>query len=661
MKESLVVPQGMVPIANGEAAPGGTSLLAINVRERERSLQVTGSPATSGQIDAGDRLLLIHDGHYVTCNGSDVKIDGGRVATASSDILGAHAIGGIVVVITTSGLMYLSPVGSQWVVLDPNDAVPRLRFSTNVGSMTADIRAYAFASPYSQWQAPLMSVDTTALEGQLRTAWNALNNDCRAEGRHTAPMLVRWAVRLKDGTHLWMSDPVRVGDETLANAQRISANVTTSSSAFTGIEASVLSMLHYGVDITVEQDVAPEWLPLVDAIDVFATSEAQLLSASRVLDYRCLTRTTGGREYVLEMGLARCSAAAITAQLSSSPWHLMATAPVSSHIAGTDFVAPVQSLDLTNEACLSIGRMMSLNDVVCSTATGGRLYCCTSAGDIIVSAPGNAFVEAHRRGVLGTSPLALSVMTRPLYSGGFGRYPVYVFTSDGIYTVPQTSQGTLGEARLVDRTVIRAAVRPVEAGRDVWFVSRHGHLCRLYGSQMNVVHRDVDCVAMTWCNAHNELWLLPSSGDPTVVMASGRMSRRTVAAAQLYGDALHAVAVTASGVVLDLEQETAVVMSVLWRSHPVALDPLMAAAVHRVVWHIRGDGLNLNLDVIGQRGIMAQDRPISHLTINGHVDQPLAAPTVAVQARTMRMKLAGEAMTGTLVLPSLIYWSKAKH
>ena len=658
MKETLVIPQGMVSLANGEAAPCGTARQAVNVRERERSLQVAGAPAVVGQIDAGDRLLLIHDGHYVTCSGRDVKIDGMRVVAATGDVLDAHVVGGLVVIVTRSGLIYLSQRDAQWVVLDPRDAVPVLTFGATVGSVSTDLPAYTFASPYSQWRAPLSSVDTSALEGQLRSSWTTLNNDCRAEGHHTAPMLVRWAVRLKDGTFLWMSDPVRVGDETLANAQRIAATVTTTSNAFTGIESTVLTLLHYDLDITVDRDIAPEWLPLVESIDVFATSEAQLLSDSHTLDYRCLTRTAGNREYVLEMGLARRSAAAIGAQLSSSSWRLVASAPVAVHITGNDFVAPRQSLTLTPDECSTIGVMMSLDDVSCSTTAGGRLYCCTSGGDIVVSAPGNALVEVHRRSVLGTLPLALSVMTRPLYSSGFGRYPVYVFTGDGIYAVPQTPQGTLGEARLVDLTVIAAGVRPVVAGRDVWFLSRHGHLCRLGGSQVGVVLRDVDVVAMTWCNAHEELWLLPSSGHPTVVMTSGKTSRRTVAAAQLYGDTLHAVAVTAAGQVLDLEQETPSMMPVSWHSHPVALNALMAAAVHRVVWHITGDETALTLAVTGQRGIMSQHRPISSMTVNGAVDQPLAAPVMAVRGRTMCLALDGEAMTGTLVLPAIIYWSK---
>ena len=235
---------------------------------------------------------------------------------------------------------------------------------------------------------------------------------------------------------------------------------------------------------------------------------------------------------------------------------------------------------------------------------------------------------------------------------------MYIFTDDGIYAIPQTPGGTLGEARLVDRTVAAADVEPVEAGRDIWFVSRHRHLCRLSGSQVTVVERDVDYKELAWCNAHNELWLLPEQGDPVVVMPSGAMSRRTVEADQLYSDALHAVAVTAAGVVLDLEQECCATMPVAWHSHPVGLDGLMGSRINRVVWQVRGDDVSLTLKVTGQRGIMAQDQDVCVMVVNGSVDQPLASATMVLPARTFRLTATGEAVSGTLLLPCLLFTQK---
>lgn len=656
--QTRVIPRGMLPLDNGEAAPAGTASLALNVREREEALQVTGMPAATGEIGAGERLLLMSGSHHVTSCAGVVKIDGSEVAVIEGQIRGAHAIGPVIVIVADRGLTYLMWDGITWVTLDPADAVPQLTLTANTSTTSAAIESYTFAAPYSQWRAPLSAVDEAALGQSLRGVWRGLNDDCRAEGRHTAPMLVRWAVRLKDGTYLWMSEPQRIGDETLANVQRIMATVTTSNGGFTGIEATTLPFVSYGLNIAVTRDMAAEWLPLVAAIDVFVTEEAQLLSASRSLDYRCLTRTSGGREYLLEMGLSRRSADAIAAQLAASSWRLIASAPAASHLSGQDFVAPLQPVTMTRGQCLSVGSMLHLEGVKCSTSAGGRLYCCTAGGEVIESAPGNAMVEFQRRSVLGALPLALTVVTRPLYSGGFGRYPVYIFTDDGIYAIPQTPGGTLGEARLVDRTVAAADVEPVEAGRDIWFVSRHRHLCRLSGSQVTVVERDVDYKELAWCNAHNELWLLPEQGDPVVVMPSGAMSRRTVEADQLYSDALHAVAVTAAGVVLDLEQECGATMSVAWHSQPVGLDGLMGSRIRRVVWQVRGDDVNLTLKVTGQRGIMAQDQDVCVMVVNGPVDQPLASATMVLPARTFRLTATGEAVSGTLLLPCLLFTQK---
>lgn len=658
IKETRVTPRGMMPLDNGEAAPAGAASLALNVREREQSLQVTGVPVATGEIGAGERLLLITGSHHVTCSDGVVKIDGTMVAMIDGPIRGAHAIGPVIVIVADQGLTYLMWHEERWVTLDPADAVPQLSFSANLSTTSADIEAYTFATPYSQWRAPLSAIDVSALGQSLRTTWSALNEDCRAEGRHTAPLLVRWAVRLKDGTYLWMSEPERIGDETLANAQRILADVTTGSGGFTGIEGATLPFVSYGLDIAVTSDLAAEWLPLVASIDVFVTNEAQLLSASRSLDYRCITRTSGGREYLLEMGLSRRSADAVAAQLASSAWHLIASAPAASHLSGEDFVEPLEPVTLTRGQCQSVGSMLRLQGVTCSTSAGGRLYCCTAGGEVVESAPGNAMVEFQRRSVLGALPLALTVVTRPLYSGGFGRYPVYIFTDDGIYAIPQTPSGTLGEARLVDRTVATADVMPVEAGRDIWFVSRHRHLCRLSGSQVTVVQRDVDYRMLAWCNAYSELWLLPVQGDPVVVMPSGAMSKRTVLADQLYSDALHAVAVTAAGVVLDLEQEGGATMPVEWHSQPVGLDGLMGNKIRRVVWQVKGTDVNLTLKVTGQRGIMAQDQDVSVMVVNGSVDQPLASATMVLPARTFRLTATGEATSGTLLLPSLIFTQK---
>jgi len=655
MKHLKIVPRGTTLLANGEAATAGDACQMQNLREVEDALQVTGVPATVGAVGAGERLLLINDGGVVSCDGDgNIVVDGVTVTVVEGDVVGAYGIGSLLVVVTSAGLVHLTQCDGEWTVLDADDVKPQLTFTADTATSSATIAAYTFDEPYSQWSAPLADADTTALARRLRAAWDGVTADIAALGRHSAPMLVRWAVRLVDDTYLWMSEAVRVGDETLSNTDRITAAVTVDSDAgFTGTTATALSMTHYALGIGVTGGIGKAWLPLVKSIDVFATTQATLVNGGNTLDYRCVTSTTGERSPALQMGLTARSAAAIASQLAASGWTLVATAAASEDMSEAQFVSPVTAVTLTGAQCDAIGSSMCFTGtVVAATAAGGRLYCCTSSGQVVVTVAGNALVEAHRSTVLGASPLAMAAVTRPLYSGGFGRYPVYVFTDDGIFAIPQTTAGTLGEARLVDRTIISQAVAPVEAGRDIWFISRHGHLCQLAGSAVTVARRDTPATALAWCNAHQELWMLMADGYPMVRMASGRTSTRTVLAAQLFSDPRHAVAVTAAGGVVDLEQEEAAAdVPVTWLTHPVALHPLLGQVVQRLVWHVTSSGAALSLDVVGQRGIMASDTVMSRVVVDGDVDQPMAVAPMHWRVRTVRLSVSGTAATGTMLLP----------
>ena len=149
MRELRVIARGMVPLANGEAAQCGEALLAQNVREQESSLQVTGQPAVTGTIAVGERLLLLADEHKVTCRGRSVKLDGVPVVTVGGNIVGAHALGDLIVIVADTGLTYLKQHEGAWRVLNPADAVPQLSIGTDEAIVSTAIDAYTFAEPYA--------------------------------------------------------------------------------------------------------------------------------------------------------------------------------------------------------------------------------------------------------------------------------------------------------------------------------------------------------------------------------------------------------------------------------------------------------------------------------------------------------------------------------
>ena len=112
-----------MPLVNGEAARRGAASLARNVREREQSLQVTGDPTVVGAIGFGERLLLLTGGHRVTSVGQTVKVDNVAVTTVPGEIVGAHVIGDLIVIVTDAGMTYLRQHDGVWRVLDPAAAL----------------------------------------------------------------------------------------------------------------------------------------------------------------------------------------------------------------------------------------------------------------------------------------------------------------------------------------------------------------------------------------------------------------------------------------------------------------------------------------------------------------------------------------------------------
>ena len=105
-------------------------------------------------------------------------------------------------------------------------------------------------------------------------------------------------------------------------------------------------------------------------------------------------------------------------------------------------------------------------------------------GTILVSAVGNPLVTQWRAAVSGCAIRAMGAACRPIYSGGFGRYPIYLFTTQGIMALPQTTSGSYGEPRLITETVLAQGSVPVAGGDALWFVSQHGILCSISGSTL---------------------------------------------------------------------------------------------------------------------------------------------------------------------------------
>ncbi len=794
-----IVQRGERPMHNGESAVAGEAAQLLNMREREEALEVVGDPRVVTQLLPGDKVLLVDDDRTLVLQGNQVKWGDSVVLEPSGQVVTAHKVGALLLVVTTAGNIVLRRTSTGYEALDPSSAIPQVHISAaEQFTLTAAIGAFDFESPYNTWQAPLHNADIDDLTKIIRNAVATLQSQAISQGRFTGVMLVRYGVRLWDDSYLWMSQPVMVGHNILSNSYRTTATVATSGGAYVGIEACNFSMNSYRLGITMMGGVASEWRQLVKAIDVLVSPVSSMVDLNAGLDYRCVVTTSSGtRRYLLEMGPKPRSASAmlqtmlgggdwrvvasttvldgsgfkavntavasqqviaglrcdvVTSQLLSAPkvsrgvceqvmenCSQNAVAQVSMEHNGRLFQAPIafslsnpwhvlpwldgsvaaSSTTATVQVTLSTAEgvkvittsgtcpcsVTTLNPVIAypdvrathiaiamgnnvwesdlapiegsgmaafinptlnsNTMTAGTVasqgassVTIPAQGAVVVSAVGNPLVAQWRASVSGSRILALGAACRPIYSGGFGRYPIYVFTTQGIMALPQSTGGTWGEPRLITEAVLGDGAKPVAGGDALWLVSQHGILCSIMGSTLKRWLNGVaPATQLSWNDRERELWLADGDGGVVVLMPSGRTYRRDIAVSCLYSDPTHSLAVTAEGALLDLGNELPAVKNVSFLSHPFEMDPMRR--LRRITWNIFTTMVtpsiaNVTLTIRGERGGSCHGYIISQVRASGIVAAPLSRPIVAPPTRTLRLQMEASIATGTILYPTII-------
>ena len=664
-KQSIsIVPRGAVQPCVAECAATGEACSAVNVRECDDALHVVGSPSPIGTIPTGHRLLLVDGNRHITVSGQQVMCEGQVITTLDGELVGAHRIGPLVVIITTSGIVWLHPNNNGYTEVHIEDACPHITLSALENSIvSAGLDAITFNEAYANWPATLSGSDVASLSNQLRRAWNEIQMNVDSAGAYAGLLRVRVGLRLIDDTYMWLSEPVTLGSDTLADSQHITTDCNLDGTAVTGIPATSLTRHRYRVGITVTDGIADEWAPLIKAVDILATSCLAPVNAGGTAQYRCIGIGGNVRRPRLEFGLPAIGEGALTNRLAQMGWHVIATTSDLAALAQrqwvSDAVAPsgnnsyvvtreVEQTDrLSATQADEVSAAMTPLRPVSSMTCNGRLYCIDGDGVLAVSAVGNALVTARQQAITGAKVRAIMPLSQAIYSNGFGRYPIVLFTDEGIYALPQTtSSGVFGEARLLNRAVIAVGSQPVEGDRDLYFNNVHGYLCRLRGSELTVAWRDCGMCQLAWDDVHRELWALNDDGLLLALMPSGRVSHRTMACVQLYDDATHGLAVTASGQVMDLAHEQSVsTQRVYWQSHPIA-----HSTPSEVVWQVMGNG-TLMLEVTGERGISCHGFLVGRLQACGQLNAPLRQRLVSPPLRTVRLSVSGTCTSGTLLLP----------
>ncbi|MDY5965458.1 MAG: hypothetical protein SPJ38_01055, partial [Sodaliphilus sp.] len=284
-----------------------------------------------------------------------------------------------------------------------------------------------------------------------------------------------------------------------------------------------------------------------------------------------------------------------------------------------------------------------------------------SPGRLTVSHIAQPLITEFSQTVTGAEIVALAATERPIYSGGFGRHPLYVFTDQGIFVIPQSSSGALGEAKLMSRKVVNAHTRPISGGGKIWFVSAHQQLCSIEGSKIRVVIPRWQTAAMAWNDAEHELWTLSPDGSLHITDGDGFFSRLTLNVDSMYYDGKSALAVMPDGSVLNICASVPTEQTVKYLSHPIALSADMLQRPARIIWNIFGSNLHLRLTVLGEQGESKCGFTICSAKVDGEVNAPIALPLISPPVRTVRLSVEGTAPAGTVIYSADLYINTETH
>lgn len=659
MKKTTITPQSAIGLHNAGSAVAGQAQTCVNLRMREHALEVMGTPLHTHTLQPGERLLVVDGDRYITARNGSIAWGDAVLCPAPAGTLQAQVVGNFIVVATSQGRIFLHRTDMGYELLRDNGITPSVNLSERpVATHSIDVPAYTFSTPLNSWQYPLPTADLLGIQAAMSRQWRTLAREIASMGQLSRPVYACVGVRLWDDRYASVSERQLMGLSTKKSHYRTTVEAVQSGGKFTGIPEATLSMSAYHLQVTVEQGIGSEWTSLVKAIDILITDEADVANPER-LDYRMGTVNTGTRRYLMEFGPASRDDKAIDNDLLTSKWHVLMSMSDLTKFNNRQWESDSELPDITltaqQQRTLADGQFHHIVPRCC-LSHNGRLYTAADGGLLVESAIGNPFVVEHTHCITGSHIDQLAVAVKPIYSGGFGRYPLYVFTSEGIFALPQRPSGHYGEARVITRQIIDSGSRPIEGGGRVWFFNDHGQLCSLEGSRVETHSVKADTgMGLAWNEVERELVYCNPEGKVSLLATGDLYTHSDWEFAQLYSDSTRALGVASDGKVYDLTREiTTAQRHVDYLTHPIAADDFMRKPITSVTWNVYGEPIKGSFTIRGQRGASCHGFVINRMRIDGSLNAPLHVRVVAQPCRAFTLQVEGNMPSGTLLLPTIV-------
>lgn len=252
-------------------------------------------------------------------------------------------------------------------------AVPEMPpFSVDIGDVRAvsgEVEAVAFDETVPDMRAGVPAAVRKAVGAAVESAVKALHDRAAGLGLYTAPVLVRLAVRLWDGSLLHLSEPVLLSAGEPQQPGRVAVPLAVATAGMTGTLKAPLTLDAFSVKVTADTAALGGWRGIVRGIEVWVTPPQRIMDEGGTPE---VSYNGGGGTHALYVRPAFVSGEAQARTLFTASWRCVAVLPLAGGAAQT--VWPAYSGDGDTVADYGALRRRGVTGASAMTGHGGFLH-----------------------------------------------------------------------------------------------------------------------------------------------------------------------------------------------------------------------------------------------------------------------------------------------
>lgn len=293
------------------SAQAGDCSAVVNMRQKSGSLVPVNNPDNYYKTSTPDRqLLYIHtcyDGeHHITADQYTVLHEAfidketqkfsqkaEKLFSFDSPVTSAQSIGNTLIIVCTKNVYYLLYKNGSYIFLGERPEMPEISFYPYTKYTDAyNVAEYTFMKGYNT-PTRLDTEDINYFNTAYYNAFFQMQEKAWNRYYFIQPILIRYALKLYDGSYLFASSPVMLSQPDPIQPCRMSIRLRNSNELCTGSFEGQIIAGNYSISYFVHRINLDDWTDIVKSIDIYVTPEATIFEPDQKqqgLTYK-ITRT----------------------------------------------------------------------------------------------------------------------------------------------------------------------------------------------------------------------------------------------------------------------------------------------------------------------------------------------------------------------------------